>query len=128
MTTLNRSLMELSLDTDEPITKCTCKGMCKRGCPCAKGSSKCGSLCKCKRNKCANQKEEAAVSETDFKSCSYSDGSLSDFQSLPSSEQSDSSLTGHLQCHCTSKCKRGCPRRNAGVYCQDFKCSCSSEK
>ena len=56
----NRSLMELSLhnDDDEPTIRCTCKGMCKRACPCSKESVKCGPDCKCKKNKCVNQKEE----------------------------------------------------------------------
>ena len=60
---LNRSLMELSFnnDDDEPKVKCSCKGMCKRACPCVKESVKCGSDCKCRKNKCANQMEEVCT-------------------------------------------------------------------
>ena len=60
---LNRPHLELSLngDDDEPMIKCTCKGMRKRGCPCSKESIKCGSNCKCRKNKCANEKKEVCT-------------------------------------------------------------------
>eukprot|EP00794_Sanderia_malayensis_P001872 gene1872-2115_t len=138
LTDLNRSFLELSMSEapSHETNKCKCRGMCKRKCPCLSAYTKCGSRCKCSKEKCQNKKEQATVQEKDFEdgtdTSSNSEDSdvelLSPLSELNSSSSDDESQVGRVKCQCKGKCQRKCPCKEANVFCSISLCACAKDK